>query len=113
MSTTSSISQSHAHTLCVPTTDLTSPPAAGMTYTTSTTSEHAHTVTLTAAQLRDIEAGLIVTVESSSVVDPENGAAHTHTFAIVKIATVDAGAPDAALPVDSGSTTPGPTGPTY
>jgi len=32
---TSTVTNNHTHTLCVPTTDLTSPPSAGVVYTTS------------------------------------------------------------------------------
>ncbi len=74
--TTSSVAASHTHTLCVPNTDLSSPPATGATYTTSNNGGHTHTVTLAQAQLQQIEAGGTVTVTSSNV------QGHTHTFAI-------------------------------
>jgi hypothetical protein len=63
---TSTVTNGHTHTLCVPTTDLTTPPAAGVTYTTSTDAGHSHTVTLTQAQLQSIEGGTAVTVTTSS-----------------------------------------------
>lgn len=63
---TSTVTDNHTHTLCVPTTDLTSPPAAGMTYTTSIALNHSHTVMLTQAQLETIESGGSVTVTTSS-----------------------------------------------
>ncbi|MGE5186135.1 MAG: hypothetical protein ACM31C_28965 [Acidobacteriota bacterium] len=74
--TTSSVAASHTHTLCVPNTDLSSPPAAGATYTTSNNGGHTHTVTLAQAQLQQIEEGGTVTVTSSNV------QGHTHAFAI-------------------------------
>ena len=75
---------SHTHTLCVLTTDLTSPPAAGVNYTTSLDSGHTHHVPLTAANLTTINGGQSVTVTSTSDVDPINNAAHTHMFTIMK-----------------------------
>ncbi len=73
---TSSVVASHTHTVCVPNTDLTNPPAAGDTYTTSNNGGHTHTVTLTQAQLQQLESGGTVTVTSSSA------QSHTHDFAI-------------------------------
>ena len=49
--TVSSVDASHTHTVCVLTSDLTHPPASGVTYTTSTDGEHTHNVTLAAADL--------------------------------------------------------------
>lgn len=72
---TSSVAQGHTHTLCVPRTDLTSPPAGGMTYTTSGP-DPTHTVTLTQAQLEAIESGQTVQVTTSVA----NG--HTHDFVL-------------------------------
>jgi hypothetical protein len=62
---TSTVTNNHTHTLCVPTADLTNPPAAGKVYTTSLTLGHTHTVTLTQAQLQSIEGGGSVTVTTS------------------------------------------------
>lgn len=61
---TSTVAQSHTHALCVPRSDLTP----------------SHTVSLSAAQLVAIRSGSTVTVESSNVVDPVNGALHLHRF---------------------------------
>jgi hypothetical protein len=58
----------------VPTSDLTSPPAGGMTYTTSTAASHTHTVMLTQAQLMTIESGGSV-MATTSVTN-----SHTHDF---------------------------------
>lgn len=63
---TSTVTNNHTHTLCVPTTDLTKPPAAGVVYTTSVSEDHSHTVSLTQAQLQSIEGGTAVTVTTSS-----------------------------------------------
>jgi hypothetical protein len=63
---TSTVTNGHTHTLCVPLSDLTNPPAAGVTYTTSTDVNHNHTVALTQQQLQTINAGTAVTVTTSS-----------------------------------------------
>jgi|HubBroStandDraft_1064217.scaffolds.fasta_scaffold431974_1 hypothetical protein len=76
--TVSTVVDAHTHSVCVLTSDLTAPPAAGATYTSTTALGHSHTITLTAAQLSSINSGQSVTVTSSSV------EGHTHDFAIVK-----------------------------
>jgi hypothetical protein len=76
----------HTHEICVLTTDLTNPPAAGVTYTSTIVGSHTHTLMLTAAQLTSIQSGMSVgPVTSSSDVDPINGLAHTHTWTIMKM----------------------------
>jgi hypothetical protein len=72
----STVTNDHDHNLCVPTTDLTAPPAAGVTYTTSFNDGHDHTVALTQAQLTSIEGGTAVTVTTSSP--------YPHNFTISK-----------------------------
>ena len=80
----SSSDAAHTHTVCVLDTDMATPPAAGVTYTTSNDGGHTHKVTLTAANLTALSAGQTVTISSTSDVDPVNGTAHTHHFAIKK-----------------------------
>ena len=63
---TSSVTDNHTHTLCVPSTDISSPPSAGVTYTTSINEGHSHTVALTQGQLTTISGGAAVTVTTSS-----------------------------------------------
>ncbi len=70
-------SSGHIHTVCVPETDLTTPPAGGGTYTTSSAAGHTHTVSLTQAQLQTAAGGGTVTVTSSST-------DHTHDFTVRK-----------------------------
>lgn len=74
----------HSHSICVPTADLTSPPASGATYTSTNDSNHTHTLMLTSAQLASIEAGQTVTMTSSSSIDPINNDAHTHSWTLRK-----------------------------
>jgi hypothetical protein len=80
----SSVDAAHTHTVCVLDSDLTNPPVGGVTYTTSVNGEHTHIVTLAQADLTAIHGGQTVTVTSTSDVDPINGMAHTHSFAISK-----------------------------
>jgi hypothetical protein len=77
VSSTGTNTGGHIHTLCVPTSDLTSPPASGRTYTTSSNSGHTHSVTLSQVQLQNVESGGSVTVDST-------GGGHTHAFTIEK-----------------------------
>lgn len=84
ISTTSSNVSGHTHTLCVPDADLTSPPSAGATYTSSCNLDplndidHIHNVTLSAQQLSTINGGGSVTVTSTE------DDLHTHQFTIMK-----------------------------
>jgi hypothetical protein len=86
---TSGVALGHTHDICVAASDLTSPPAAGMTYTTTPSVlnglAHTHSISLTQAQLQAIQAGQSVMVETSS---PSTAAiaSHTHSFAIVRMA---------------------------
>ncbi len=82
---TSTVDASHTHMVCILTADLTNPPAAGVTYVTTSVGSHTHNVTLTSDQLTMIQAGTEVTVVTSSTVDPINGFAHTHQFMIMKM----------------------------
>jgi hypothetical protein len=72
----------HAHSICVPTADLSSPPANGATYTSSNDSNHTHTLVLTSAQLTSIQSGQPVTVTSASAIDPINNDPHTHSWTL-------------------------------
>ncbi len=74
---TGTIANNHTHTICVLDTDLTNPPAAGVTYVSSNVLSHTHNVTFTQAQLQTINGGASVTVTSSAP-DP------THNFTVMK-----------------------------
>jgi hypothetical protein len=71
LTTSTNVSQ-HTHTLCVPESDLTSPPPNGATYTSSNVNDplnnvfHTHTVDLTAQQLSTINGGGQVVVTAST-----------------------------------------------
>ena len=83
----STVNEGHTHSVCVPTSDMNSPPSAGATYTSSNDGNHTHTITLTAAQLSSIASGHSVTVTSSSDLDPTTQVAHTHDWTITKMTT--------------------------
>ena len=63
-------------------TDISTPPAAGRTETTSLDQSHTHTVSLTEADFESINAGNVVTKTTSE--DETPGFVHTHTFAFHK-----------------------------
>ena len=77
---TSTVALGHTHALCVPASDLDSPPASGATYVTSITESHRHMVTLTQARLMAVASGATVTVTTSTM----DG--HTHDFTVQRVA---------------------------
>jgi hypothetical protein len=79
LSFTSSNDLNHTHTVSLLLTDVSAPPAAGVTKTTSLDDSHTHTVSLTVADLDSINAGTVVTKTTSE--DETPGFVHTHTFA--------------------------------
>ena len=78
---TSTVSLGHTHALCVPASDLDSPPASGAKYLTSNTEGHQHMVTLTQAWLMAVAGGAKVMVTTSTM----DG--HTHDFTVQRLAT--------------------------
>ena len=68
----------HSHIVAVLFADLSSAPAAGVTYLTSSAESHSHQVTLSKSDLLDIQEGKTRS-ESSTVVS-----GHQHTFALSK-----------------------------
>lgn len=95
---TSTVAQGHTHTLCVPASDLSNPPASGATYSTSLTDGHQHTVTLIQAWLMAINQGHTVNITTSSV-STSSISGHTHDFAIQKVAATVTVAPPPNPPV--------------
>lgn len=85
------------HSLCVPASDLDSPPVSGATYLTSITEVHQHMVTLTQALLMAVAGGAKVMVTTSTM----DG--HTHDFTVQRVAST--------VPVPPSS--PPVTGPHY
>lgn len=66
------IAGNHGHVLAIPQADLDSTTA--KTYNIQGTADHNHTVTFSAADLADLKAGRMVTVQSSTTL------AHSHTI---------------------------------
>lgn len=79
---TSSAVDGHTHEVCVPSRDLTSPPASGATYTTTTDDGHTHRVTLDAAQLSAIGRGELARVTTTL----DDG--HVHTYSLARTGTL-------------------------
>jgi hypothetical protein len=80
----SSLTEGHVHDLCVPAADLSSPPAGGKTYDTSSEDGHMHRVTLDAAQLAAVNRGEVVRVTTST----EDG--HAHAYSLARAGTISA-----------------------
>jgi hypothetical protein len=72
--------ENHTHNIVISLIDLSSPPAAGVVYTTSTNLNHTHTITLTQQQLTSLGSGSTVTVSTSNATNPGTGVSHSHTF---------------------------------
>ena len=73
---TSTVTEGHTHTLCVPAAALGSPADGGETFTTSTANGHIHDVTFTQAQLMSVAQGGSVVVTTSTT------EGHTHAFTV-------------------------------
>jgi hypothetical protein len=76
---TSSQTSAHSHSFSLPSADLTSPPAAGVSGGTTEAQFHSHFVAVTQANLQNVAQGQTVKVETTSV------AGHTHTFTFVRV----------------------------
>jgi hypothetical protein len=99
---TSTYVLNHSHTVCVPLADINAPPAAGMTYTTSSASSdlvtsHNHQVSLTQAQLMSLAAGQTIVMTTSV------SQSHTHDFSLVE------NGPSTTAPAPTVTPTPTPT----
>jgi len=71
---TSDVVGGHSHDFSIAMTDLSSPPSAGLSGSTTVASSHTHTVSLSVDELTAIESGQTVTKDTSNV------QAHMHTF---------------------------------
>ncbi|MDQ7826958.1 MAG: hypothetical protein RDV48_29435 [Candidatus Eremiobacteraeota bacterium] len=76
----SSAADNHSHDLVVSTSDLTNPPAQGVTYNTTTALSHYHTVSISQQQLSSLNNGASVTVNTSTATNPVTGVSHYHTY---------------------------------
>jgi hypothetical protein len=82
---TSDVVSGHSHDFTIVMTDLSSPSAAGLSGQTTVAQSHTHTVSLTLADLMQIESGAAVTKQTSTVLS------HLHTFQFSLAAGVSTG----------------------
>ena len=78
---TSSVANSHTHTITIERSDIQTPPMAGITETTSSNSTHTHSFAMTHDQLMTCNGGSMVMVMTGN---SDMGGAHTHEFSITK-----------------------------
>jgi hypothetical protein len=78
---TSDIVNSHTHTVTLTQTQVMSPPAGGISLTTSSNSGHTHSFAMTQAQLTTVNGGTDVNVVTGS---SDVTGTHTHEFAVSK-----------------------------
>lgn len=76
----SSVVSSHYHTFLIESADLASPPEGGVNGPTSSVAGHVHTVSVSATQLENVNAGDSVKVRTSV------SAGHSHVFTFVRVA---------------------------
>lgn len=76
---TSSETDAHSHSFSIPSADLASPPAVGISGATTEAQLHSHLLAVSQADLMTAAAGQTAKVETTSV------AGHTHTFTIVRV----------------------------
>lgn len=78
--TTSTVNESHSHTITILLVNVDSPPATGNTITSSENSSHTHTIILNQKQFQQLAAGETIIVLSSTsggIYSP-----HSHSFSI-------------------------------
>jgi hypothetical protein len=78
---TSTMVNSHTHTVTIDKADVQTPPAAGISETTSSASGHTHSFDMTQAQLTTVMGGGSVTITSGS---SATTGVHTHDFTVTK-----------------------------
>jgi hypothetical protein len=78
---TSTVANSHTHTVTIQRSDVETMPMAGITMMTSSNSAHTHSFAMTQAQLIACNGGGMVMVMTGS---SDVGGAHTHDFSITK-----------------------------
>lgn len=79
-STTSTVNDSHSHTITIQFVNVDSPPLDGNTVTSSENSNHTHTIVLTQKQFQQLADGETLTVVSSS--SSGDYSPHSHSFSI-------------------------------
>ncbi len=74
----SSTDQGHSHTATVNKSEIESPPAGGISRSTSSSGGHTHTFSMTQTELQSVKSGSTVAVSDSVV------SSHSHTYQIKK-----------------------------
>ena len=107
----SSNTDGHFHELTLAAAMLTAPPAAGFSGSTALSVAHQHSVTISMAQLAEVETGGTVKVTTGA----ETG--HTHVFTLVKVSASSTPTPDGqpgpGQDAEPGDDDPGPYVPPY
>jgi hypothetical protein len=103
---TSDITQNHTHDFSIATTNLSSPPANGLSGSTTTTLGHFHTVILSPAELAQIQSGGTVN-KSTTIVD-----GHSHNFKF-SLTTAQTGTAPSTTGAGGSGTTPPTSGGGY
>lgn len=81
----STLAENHTHRCSIPLSDIDDPPAGGRSYTTTTDVGHAHTVSVSESQLRDLQQpGAAVSVVSSTAPAAGPPPPHSHRFDFVR-----------------------------
>lgn len=73
----------HTHDICLPKSDLASPPSSASSYVTTTANGHAHLVSLESTELSAIQRGEVVRVTTAEE------AGHVHAFVIARGDTLE------------------------
>jgi hypothetical protein len=76
---TTNVFGDHSHTFGIETTSFTSPPMAGLTGSTSSAEGHQHSVTVTMADLQNVQTGQTIKITSGLA------EGHTHVLTLVKL----------------------------
>ena len=75
---TSSMVSGHSHTVTISKSEIETPPTAGISRQTSSSSGHTHNFIMSESQLNDVKGGTTATITTSAT------GAHSHTFSISK-----------------------------
>ncbi|MGV8119500.1 MAG: hypothetical protein AB2L14_07010 [Candidatus Xenobiia bacterium LiM19] len=81
---TSTDADNHNHTARLYSNDLSTPPAAGVSDTSSTVLDHSHSIAVTQAQCTSINNGSQITISMASATNPNTGVSHTHNVTLLK-----------------------------
>jgi len=76
---TTNVVGDHSHTFGIEATAFASPPAAGVSGSTTSAEGHMHSVTVAMADLQNVQAGQTIKITTGT------GGGHTHVFTFVKL----------------------------